>query len=351
MKKNTHSKNKKITGFLKERNEINLEINGLTHEELEQLSDIDGYGKWQKIERYYPETRYVPDTGSKLKTGVIALPPRKQKPVSPLRRLYLIIDEDGKKLLMKTDDISLFNREGEIADFANRAFTEQGVYVSYPLEVGPYADETRVYSMYNFLTGDNLARTLPTLYVPQQHELGIEAGKLLKKFHALATLGNEVRRKPVDDIFLLLTKLEEKETQYQGFREASSFMKKHFDITSGRPLNALHGDFSANTLFIDKGLNVGMFPLEDPHWGDPIKDLISLQESYSMPFIKGVFKGIFDGAPPADFFELLTYYSTERALSDINMADNDEDKATAILRAQKLAAELDNYQTVIPSWY
>ena len=183
--------------------------------------------------------------------------------------------------------------------------------------------------MYNFLTGDNLARTLPTLYVPQQHELGIEAGKLLKKFHALATLGNEVRRKPVDDIFLLLTKLEEKETQYQGFREASSFMKKHFDITSGRPLNALHGDFSANTLFIDKGLNVGMFPLEDPHWGDPIKDLISLQESYSMPFIKGVFKGIFDGAPPADFFELLTYYSTERALSDINMADNDEDKATA----------------------
>lgn len=342
---------KKITGFLKERNEINLEINGLTHEELEQLSDIDGYGKWQKIERYYPETRYVPDTGSKLKTGVIALPPRKQKPVSPLRRLYLIIDEDGKKLLMKTDDISLFNREGEIADFANRAFTEQGVYVSYPLEVGPYADETRVYSMYNFLTGDNLARTLPTLYVPQQHELGIEAGKLLKKFHALATLGNEVRRKPVDDIFLLLTKLEEKETQYQGFREASSFMKKHFDITSGRPLNALHGDFSANTLFIDKGLNVGMFPLEDPYWGDPIKDLISLQESYSMPFIKGVLKGIFDGAPPADFFELLTYYSTERALSDINMADNDEDKATAILRAQKLAAELDNYQTVIPSWY
>ena len=50
-----------------------MEINGLTHEELEQLSDIDGYGKWQKIERYYPETRYVPDTGSKLKTGDIAL--------------------------------------------------------------------------------------------------------------------------------------------------------------------------------------------------------------------------------------------------------------------------------------
>lgn len=328
-----------------------LEINGLTQEELEQLSDIEGYGKWQKIERYYPETRYIPDSGSKLKTGVIAIPPRKQKNVSPLRRLYLITDTDGKKLLMKTDDIALFNREGEIADFANRAFTEQGVYVSYPLEVGPYANETRVYSIYNFLTGDNLARMLPTLFVPQQHELGIEAGKLLKKFHALATLGNEIRRKPHDDIFLLLTKLEEKETKYQGFKEATSFMKKHFDITSGRPLNALHGDFSANTLFIDKGLNVGMFPLEDPHWGDPIKDLISLQDSYSLPFIKGVFKGIFAGAPPSDFFELLAYYSTESVLSDIDMAETEEEKAVAIIRAQKLASDLDNYQTVIPVWY
>lgn len=128
-------------------------------------------------------------------------------------------------------------------------------------------------------------------------------------------------------------------------------MKKRFDIADKRPVNALHGDFSANTLFIDKGLNVGMFPLEDPYWGDPIKDLISLQDSYSLPFMKGVLKGMFDGAPPSDFFELLAYYCTERALSDIDSASTEEEKAIAIIRAGKMAADLDNYQTVIPGWY
>ncbi len=329
---------------------INLEINGLTQEELQELSDIDGYGKWLKIERYYPETRYIPD-GSKLKTGVIAIPPRPLPSVSPLRRLYMITSTDGKKLLMKTDDISHFDREGEIAEFADRAFGEQGVYVSYPVEVGPYAEETRVYSIYIFFGGDNLARQLPAIYVPQQHELGIEAGKQLKKFHLITPIGDAAPRQPREDIFLLLTQLEEKGITYPGFKEAASFMKKRFDIASGRPVNALHGDFSANTLFIDKGLNVGMLPLEDPHWGDPIKDLISLQDSYSLPFMKGVLKGLFDGAPPSDFFELLAYYGTERALSDINAASNEEEKAVAIIRARKMAADLDNYQTVMPGWY
>lgn len=327
-----------------------MEINGLTQDELQELSDIEGYGKWLKIERFYPETRYIPEAG-KHKTGVIAIPPRKQPPVSPLRRLYMITAADGKKLLMKTDDISHFDREGEIAEFADRAFGEHGVYVSYPVEVGPYADETRVYSIYIFFGGDNLARQLPSLYVPQQHELGIEAGKQLKKFHMITPIGNATPRKPKEDIFLLLTKLEEKGVKYPGFKEAASFMKKRFDIADKRPVNALHGDFSANTLFIDKGLNVGMFPLEDPYWGDPIKDLISLQDSYSLPFMKGVLKGMFDGAPPSDFFELLAYYCTERALSDIDAASTEEEKAIAIIRAGKMAADLDNYQTVIPGWY
>ncbi|MCM1055302.1 MAG: aminoglycoside phosphotransferase family protein [Bacteroides sp.] len=325
-----------------------MEINGITKEELNELSDIDSFKRWQRVERYFPETRYIPD-GGKIKTGVISIPPRRQAAESPYRRLYSVT-AGSKTLLLMTDDIRFFDREVENAAFADRAFNEGGVYVSYPVEVGPYADETRVYGLYNFFTGENLARRLPTLYVPQQHELGIEAGKQLKKLHALSPSGDE-NIKDRDDIFILLTKLEEKGIKYAGFKEASEYLKKHADIVKNRPVRALHGDFSANTLFLDKGLNVGMFPFTVPNWGDPIKDLTSLQDGYSLPFIKGVFKGMFDGAPPSDFFELLAFYSTERALSDIELSENDEERAISILRAQKIASDLENYQSIIPIWY
>lgn len=325
-----------------------MESNGITKEELNEFSDIDSFKRWQRVERYYPETRYIPD-GGKLKTGVISIPPRKQPPESPYRRLYLVT-AGSKTMLMVTDDIMYFDKEAETAAFADRAFNEGGVYVSYPMEVGPYAGETRVYTLYNFFTGENLARRLPTLYVPQQHELGIEAGKQLKKLHSLTPSGDESIREQ-EDVFLLLTKLEEKGINYPGYKEASMFLKDHAEIIKKRPVNALHGDFSANTLFLDKGLNVGMFPFTVPDWGDPIKDLTSLHDGYSLPFIKGVFKGLFDGAPPSDFFELLAFYTTERALSDIELSETDEDRAVSILRAQKIASDLENYQSIIPVWY
>lgn len=326
-----------------------MESNGITQEELNEFHDIDSFGRWQRVERYYPETRYIPD-GGKLKTGVISIPPRKRPPESPYKKLYLVTI-GGKTMLMVTDDISYFDREVENAAFADRAFNEGGVYVSYPMEVGPYANETRVYGLYNFFTGENLARRLPTLYVPQQHELGIEAGKQLKKLHSLTPNGDENIKEQEEDIFLLLTKLEEKGIKYSGFKEAAIFLKDHADIIKNRPVNALHGDFSANTLFLDSGLNVGMFPFTMPDWGDPIKDLTSLQDGYSLPFIKGVFKGIFDGAPPSNFFELLAFYTTEKALSDIELSQTDEDMAVSILRAQKIASDLENYQSIIPVWY
>lgn len=327
-----------------------MEINGVNIEELNQFSDIDSYGEWQAIERYYPETRYVPDSNS-YRTGVISIPPRNRQPESPYRRLYLVTAE-GKKHLLITDDISFYEKEGEIAAFANRAFREGGVYVSYPVEVGPYADESRVYSLYNFFSGDNLARRLPEFYTPQQHELGIEAGKQLKKLHSISPEdGEEPTEETQDDIFLLLARLDEKNINYDGYKQAVSFMKNHAHIIKNRPIKALHGDFSANTLFLDKALNVGMFPLICPQWGDPIKDLTALQDGYSLPFIKGVFKGLFDGMPPSELFEFLAFYSTERALFDIDTASTDDEKAISILRAQKIAADLDNYQSIIPVWY
>lgn len=325
-----------------------MEHNGITEEELKQLSTIEGFDKWQKLERYFPETRYVPDS-SKLKTGVISIPPKTEKLPSPTLRLYTVVT-GGKKLLMRTDTIGRFEKECELAAFTDRIFNEGGVYVSSPVEVGAFDGDRKVYSLYNFFCGDNLARRLPEFSTSHQHAFGIEAGKQLAKLQSVLPAPDD---KPSEktDIFLMLTRMEEKGIKYDSFAEASEFLKRHHSIPENRPVTAKHGSFSANTLFLDKDLNVGMLPLSDAYWGDPVSDLAFLSDGYSLPFIKGVFKGMYNGLLPNDFFELLAYYTTVAALSDVESAADEAQKENAIVRARKIAADLDNYQSVIPIWY
>ena len=316
--------------------------------ELRELSTIDHFNRWTDIEKYIPEPRFVPDQ-NKQKTGVIFMPPRREKPRPATLKMYTL-KQDGKPMLLRTRSSEDYEEECAIASFADRIFREGGAYVSSPSEVGAYCDDTRVYSLYSYFGGDNLARRLPELYVPQQHALGVEAGKQLAKLQAVLP-DEEDTPEPDEDIFMLLTKLGEKGITYKGYKQAEAFMKNHSTIINGRPVTALHGDFSAHTLFIDSGLNVGIMPLEEVHWGDPVRDLASLSDSCSLPFIKGVFKGLYDGTPPKDFFELLAYYSTERALVDIDTAADETQLATAIVRAEKLASDMDNYQSAVPIWY
>lgn len=317
-------------------------------DELKELSTIDGFDRWTDIDRYIPEPRYVPDQ-NKQKTGVIFMPPRREKPRPYSLKMYTL-KQDGKPMLLRTRSSADYEEECVLASFADRVFREGGAYVSSPLEVGAYCDDTRVYSMYSYFGGDNLARRLPELYVPQQHALGVEAGKQLAKLQKVTPTEDDTPE-PAEDIFMLLTKLGEKGLKYNGFSQAEAFMKNHSSIINGRPVTAVHGDFSAHTLFLDSDLNVGVLPLEEVHWGDPVRDLASLSDSCSLPFIKGVFKGLYEGAPPKDFFELLAYYSTERALIDIDTAEDETQLATAILRAEKLAADMENYQSIVPVWY
>lgn len=324
-----------------------MEHNGVTEEEMKQLSDIEGYQQWERVDRYFPETCYVPE--SEAKAGNQGLSPAKKIKPSPSLKMYTV-RKGGKDYLLRTDFSERYEEEATLAAFAHRIFEEGGAYVSSPLEVGAYFNDTMVYSLYNFFCGDNLARRLPEFSTSHQLSFGVEAGKLLKKLH---TIFPEEDDKPVhhEDMFLILTKLGEKGINYEGFAEASALMKKYHALPDNRPVTAVHGSFSANSLFLDKDLNVGILPLETAQWDDPVTDLISLSESYSLPFMKGVLKGLFEGQLPKDFFELLCFYRTYTALSDIDAADSKEELDAAVLRAQKLSEDYENYQRVIPSWY
>lgn len=325
-----------------------MEHNGITDKELEQLSHIEDFKQWERIDRYFPETRYAPDS-EKSKTGVMSIPPRKEKKVSDGLKLYTV-RKNGKTYLLRTDLSDRFSEEAELAAFADRIFNEGGAYVSSPVEVGAYCEDTMVYSLYNFFCGDNLARRLPEFSTSHQLSFGIEAGKQLKKLQSILPSPEDAPNRH-EDMFLILTRLDEKGITYNGYKQAANFIKKYHALPENRPITAVHGSFSANSLFLDKDLNVGLLPLNWAQWDDPVTDLVTLPDGYSLPFIKGVFKGLYNGELPKDFFELLCFYSTLRALGDIDSAEDKRDLDIALVRAKKLAYDYEGYQSVIPIWY
>lgn len=319
----------------------------ITNEEDDLLFLIPGRESWTQIEKFEPEPLYVPEQG-KLKTGVISIPPKPEKPLPPSLKKYTLMI-NGKKHLLRIRDISEYEEERALAVFSDRVFREGGAYVSSPVEVDAFNNETMVYSLYLYYGGSNLARRLTEFYMPQQLSLGVEAGKQLRKIHSVLPSDDDTLPQE-EEILMLINRLEEKGTDYRGFKQACEFIRTHGTIVLARPVTAIHGAFSANKLFLDDGLNVGIMPFEQPAWGDPIRDLATLPDGYSLPFIKGVFKGLFDGDPPKDLFELLAYYSTLNALKDLDEAIG-EQTLPMMIRAEKVAADFDNYQSAIPIWY
>lgn len=319
----------------------------IDQEILQQLSEIDGFKSWTGISPYRPEKHFVPDR-EKLKTGVLDMPPRPEQGAADSERLYIVTEAAGSRLLLRTRPIEFYEQEAALAAFCDRIFREGKVYAPAPREVGPYAGDSKVYSLYAFFGGDNLARRLQGFYTPQQLSFGIEAGRLLRKFHSVKPRDGDPHDKY--NVEALLESLSARKVKYKGQKEATDFLLAHKVLLAQRPVCALHGSFSANALFIDKNLNIGFNPLTKPLYGDPISDLATLGDSYSLPFIKGVIKGLYDGVVPKNFFELLAFYTTVRSITDIVEATA-ATLAPALQRAAKIAADYTDYQSSVPIWY
>lgn len=212
----------------------------------------------------------------------------------------------------------------------------------------------------SYLEGEEAETSVPMLPPEQQHRLGLEAGRILKRIHSLDSL-----KEPYDWEDRMNRKVEAKKRiflesgiEFAGYETLVSHITRHLHLLEGRPLVLQHGDYHLGNMLVMEdpgGRNLGILDFNRFDHGDPYEDFTRLfifSAGFSPQFARGQVEGYFGGRAPEDFFPITSLYVALDALSGIPWAlDLGKDELNlAITRAETIISMYNGFRRYVPSW-
>ena len=101
---------------------------------------------------------------------------------------YCATGIDGNKYFLRTSAPERYDRRKAIYDITKQA-VQLNLSVNQPVQFGTY--ENGVYTLFDWIDGEDLKTVLPALSEIEQYELGFAAGEILRKFHSLPKPENQ----------------------------------------------------------------------------------------------------------------------------------------------------------------
>lgn len=269
---------------------------------------------------------------------------------------YCIEAADGGRLFLRIADISEYNRKHAEFDILKR-MAESNVPACRPVDFGLCNNGKSVYQLLTWIDGTDADIVLPTLTETKQYILGLKAGELLRKIHTTPTPDNtddwSTRYFAVmDERFEAYHRLN---IHFEGDTFILNYLEANRDLLRNRPQCCHHSDFHPGNFVVDENLNISVIDwavIDFDGYGDPWYEFRCLEEQYPY-FSTGQINGYFDGAPPAAFWRLYTYYTAAGALTSIAWATHfGEDLVNEKLKLNRqVLSWFDNMRNPVPTWY
>jgi len=269
---------------------------------------------------------------------------------------YHVWAGDGSQLLLRVSDISMLdrkNREYEVM----RMLDNCDILMSRPVDFGACDDGRRIFILLTWLDGEEANDVLPTLSAKEQYDLGLSAGRALRKIHAipaptdLEEWATRFNRKIDRNIRMHA----ECELKIEGADRAISFINENRPLLSDRPQTFQHGDYHVGNMVITPERRIGVIDFDRFDYGDPWEEFnrICWCARVSGHFASGRINGYFDGDVPEEFFRLMALYIASNMLSTMPWAIPFGD--AEIRTAQALVCSIldwyDGFRTYMPKWY
>lgn len=210
-----------------------------------------------------------------------------------------------------------------------------------------------------FLPGENGELVLRGMSKREQYEAGYQAGKELKKLHALCAPDDcppwyTVKKKKSDQYLQKFNEMElDKNIKYL----LNDTIKRYEEMMIDRPNRFQHDDFHPANLIIRNNQFAGIIDFQRMDWGDLIHDLQKVgffTKSISGDFAKGNIDGYHDGQEiNAQFWELYTLYSAMHIVSAIVWSYKNAEKEFSKIKRQsyEVIEDHDLFNSTIPKWY
>lgn len=271
-------------------------------------------------------------------------------------RKYRVTSAAGAEWLLRVADAADFARKKLEYDEVARV-AGLGIPCPRPVAFGLCAGGTRTYSLFTWVEGSDAREIVPALAPAAQYQLGCEAGRLLRRMHALA---------PVDETEAWSTRFNRKiDRKIELYRKcpvhipgAEAFLRyieKRRPLLDGRPQTFQHGDYHIGNLLVMSNGHPGVIDFNRLDHGDPWEEFnrIVWCVEASPPFASGRVDGYFDGEPPEAFFPLLALYISSNSLSSIPWALSFGAAEVATMRKQldAVLADYDGMTRLRPRWY
>ncbi|WP_318246436.1 phosphotransferase [Rossellomorea aquimaris] len=268
---------------------------------------------------------------------------------------YYVEADTGERLLLRTADASEY--ESKKSEFeAMKRLAETGIPMSKPLEFGVCEDD-QVYTLFTWCEGDDAAEVLPKLTDTEQYELGLKAGRYLRKIHSTQAPPNHEKWETKFN-----RKVDKKIQQYHDCPvkiEAGDLILEYIEanrhLLVGRPQTFHHGDYHVGNMVISNEAELSVIDFNRHDFGDPWEEFnrIAFSASASPHFATGQLNGYFNGRPPEEFFKLMTFYISSNMLSSIPwaMMFGEEEVDTMKKQAKEVLEWFDRMKNPVPTWY
>lgn len=232
-----------------------------------------------------------------------------------------------------------------------------GFTMSGPLSYGLTSDRQYVYHILSWVEGVTLEDVLRTLSPAEAYRLGCEAGKILKRIHALP-LDNETdraanrKRKKQEQ----LLKYEQSDLSLEKQDLVLTYIKAHWDwMETGQPV-FMHGDFHPGNLIFGPDRALGVIDFNRWKIGDAAEEFMKLgvfTVEQSPSFCRGQIRAYFDDAVPENFWRKLSVYTAHTSVYAVLWAKSFGQAEVEGMkkRYRYVLEQYDHFRRIIPKWY
>ncbi|WP_207940322.1 hypothetical protein DOK78_002195 [Enterococcus sp. DIV2402] len=216
---------------------------------------------------------------------------------------YLLTSGD-KKYLLKIYPLAKFERLQQQQVFLKQ-HQKNHVHCQTPIFYDTFEREQLCYFIFNYLSGITLAELLPTVTRTKQYELGIQAGRELKKIHLLPSPEFDWYQTRYQKYQLKKKQCAALNLHFYHQKEIETFIEENFYLLKNSTICFQHDDFHPQNLLYHQQ-KVFVLDFDSFDWGDPWEEFFKLPKyttPVSVAFAKGQLIGYFDGHIPQNFWK------------------------------------------------
>lgn len=271
-------------------------------------------------------------------------------------RKYYIATKDGRELLLRLSDLSQYDRK-QREFIAVKKLDAEDILMSRPLACGLCNNGQSVYSLFTWIGGQDANQAIPALSAAEQYRLGVQAGKALRKIHAIPADSGQM---PWGERYN--GKIDKNIANYKvcaitlkGAEKIIGFIERNRCLLDDRPQSFQHGDYHVGNMVITSSHELGIIDFNRLDYGDPWEEFnrITWDARLSALFASGRIHGYFNNDVPDAFFRLMALYIANNQISSIHWAIpfGREQVEIMLEQAGDVLNWYDGFQTCVPGWY